>query len=318
MKVIIGSDHCGTDFIHKLVDMFPEIEFVASYNTNAQPKVINDADALFGWITPDGWKAAQNLKWIHCPGMGIDQMTGITELMDSDIPITNAPGPHVTPMADWVLGSMLALAHKLRESFNDQMSRVWDTSKYAGEIIELSGSTVGIYGLGAIGRATAHRANAFGMRILAVDPSPIWVPDYIEACWDPTQLDNLATQADWLVITAPILPETRHVFDARRLDLMKRGSYFIVVSRGGIVDENALASALKSGHLSGAALDATEIEPLPKQSPLWDMENVIITSHVSALSPELYEGRREIFIENLRRFSKAQPLKNLCNKQTGY
>ena len=318
MKVVIGSDHLGTHFIEELADTFPDVDFVPAYDLAEQPAAIADADVLFGWATPEGWAAAQNLKWIHCPGMGIDRMTAITELMESDVPITNAPGPHVTPMADWVLGTMLALAHNLRESMSDQRSRTWDVPKYAGKIVELSGRTMGIHGLGAIGRATARRAEAFGMRIVAVDPSPAEVPDCVEACWDADRLDDLARESDWLVVTAPIIPETRHVFDARRIGLMRPGSYVVVVSRGGIVDEGALADALSSGHLAGAALDATEVEPLPDESPLWDMDNVIITSHVSALSPELYEGRRQIFRDNLRRFIGGQPLQNLCDKQAGY
>ena len=318
MKIVIGSDHLGEHFIDELSDAFPDVEFVAAYNASELPAAMSDADALFGWATRDGFLAAKKLRWIHCPGMGIDRMTGINELIESDVPVTNAPGPHVAPMADWVLGVMLALAHRLRQSMEDQKARVWDAPKYAHRIVELGGRTMGIHGLGAIGRAVARRAAAFDMSVYAVDPGPAEVPEAVRECWDTDRLDDLVRISDWLVIAAPILSETRRVIDRRRIELMKPGSYLIVVSRGGIVDEDALSDALKSGRLAGAGIDATEVEPLPQGSPLWDLDNVILTSHVSALSPELYEGRRQIFRDNLHRFIDGEPLLHVCDKNAGF
>ena len=187
----------------------------------------------------------------------------------------------------------------------------------SGRIVELFGSTVGIHGLGAIGRAVAVRAKAFGMNVYAVDPNPAEVPSAVSACWDPHRLDDLMARSNWLVVSAPIIPETRNVIDARRIGLMPEGACVIVVSRGGIVDEHALADAVQSGHLAGAAIDATEEEPLPPSSPLWRLENVIVTSHVSALSPQLYELRRQAFKANLRRFVVGKPLQNVCDKRKG-
>lgn len=317
MKVVIGTDHVGAQFADDLRAEFPEVEFVAAYTPEEQVPAVAGADAFFGWPTRETFLAASDLRWIHCPGMGIDKIAAVGEIVESDVPVTNAPGTHVIPMAEYTLGTMIALAHRFQESFTDQQAKVWDTQKYSGRIVELAGTTVGIHGLGAIGRAVARRAAAFGMTIYAVDPHPAEIPDVVAECWDPDRLDDLATRANWLVISSPIIPETRGVFDARRISLMPEGSYVIIVSRGAVVDERALADALRSGHLAGAAIDATEKEPLPSESPLWDLDNVIVTSHVSALSPQLYELRRQTFKANLRRFVNGDPLQNVCDKRAG-
>jgi phosphoglycerate dehydrogenase-like enzyme len=154
--------------------------------------------------------------------------------------------------------------------------------------------------------------------VYAVDPHPAEVPPYVKGCWPTKDLDQLCRSADWLVIAAPYTTETRRTIDRRRIALMKAGAYVVVVSRGGIVDEAALADGLRDGRLAGAALDATEVEPLPPTSPLWGLPNVIITPHVSALSPEMYEGRRRIFRENLRRFVAGDDLLHVCDKRAGY
>ena len=319
MKVVIGTLHTGEHFIRELADAFPDVEFVPAYDDSDQPEAIVDADVFMGWPTREAFLAARQLKWIHCPGAGIDKLIATPEIVASDLPITNAPGPHVNPMADHVIGMMVALTHKFREMARDQDKRTWGgMQKYDHAFTEIAGSTMGIFGLGAIGRAIARRAAGFDMRILAVDPGPATVPDVVSECWDTDRLDDLCSVSDWLVIAAPIIEETRHSIDARRMEMMPNGSYIVVISRGGIVDEDALANAIKSGHLAGAGIDATEIEPLPQDSPLWDLEEVFISPHASALTPELYEGRREAFRSNLRRFLAGQPLEGMCDQTLGY
>ena len=319
MKVVVGTLHTGDQFIRELADAFPGVEFVPAYDDSDQPGAIVDADVFMGWPTREAFLAARQLKWIHCPGAGIDRLIAIPEIVASDLPITNAPGPHVDPMADHVIGMMVALTHQFKEMVRDQDKRLWGgADKYDHAFTEISGSTMGIYGLGAIGRAIARRAAGFDMRIFAVDPGPAFVPDVVSECWGTDRLDDLCAAADWLVIAAPIIAETRHSIDARRMALMSKGSYIVIISRGGIVDEDALADAVKSGHLAGAGIDATEVEPLPQESPLWDLDEVFISPHASALTPELYEGRREAFRSNLRRFLAGEPLEGLCDQTAGY
>jgi phosphoglycerate dehydrogenase-like enzyme len=213
---------------------------------------------------------------------------------------------------------MVGLTHRFHEAFEDRQNKTWDTEKYASRITEITGTTVGIFGLGAIGRAVAERVSAFGTTTYAIDPAPSNVPATIKECWDLDRLDDLAKVSDFLVIAAPVLETTRNSIDARRIAMMPKGSYIIVISRGEIVDENAMCDALESGHLAGAALDATAVEPLAEDSRLWTLPNVILTPHSSALTPELYEMRRQAFKSNLRRFAAGEELENICNKTAGF
>jgi len=318
LKVVIGTDHVGTHYADELIDSFPEIDFVVAYDPADHAEVIRDADAFFGWPSGDAFAAAEQLKWIACPGMGIDKIVAYQNIVDSDVPITNAPGTHVTSMGDHVIGAMIGLTHRFQEAFVDRQNKTWDTEKYASRITEITGTNVGIFGLGAIGRAVADRVSAFGTTTYAIDPAPSNVPASIKECWDLDQLDDLAKVSDFLVIAAPVLDTTRNSIDARRIAMMPKGSYIIVISRGEIVDEDALCDALESGYLAGAALDATAVEPLAADSRLWTLDNVILTPHSSALTPELYEMRRQAFTANLKRFAAGEELDNICNKTAGF
>jgi len=318
LKVVIGTDHVGTQYANELIDAFPDIEFVVAYDPADHPEAIRDADAFFGWPNGEAFDAAEKLQWIACPGMGIDKIVAYQNIVDSEVPITNAPGTHVTSMGDHVIGAMVGLTHRFQEAFVDRQNKTWDTEKYASRITELTGTTVGIFGLGAIGRAIADRLTPFGTTNYAIDPAPSTIPDSIEECWDLDRLDDLARRSNFLVIAAPVLDTTRNSIDARRIAMMPKGSYIIVISRGEIVDEEALCDALESGHLAGAALDATAIEPLEDDSRLWTLDNVILTPHSSALTPELYEMRRQAFTANLKRFAAGEPLQNVCDKTAGF
>jgi len=318
LKVVIGTDHVGTHYVNELSDTFPEIEFVVAYDAADHVAAIRDADAFFGWPNAEAFAAAEKLRWIACPGMGIDKIVAYQNIVDSDVPITNAPGTHVTSMGDHVIGAMVGLTHRFQEAFEDRRNKFWSTDKYASRITELTGTTVGIFGLGAIGRAVAERVAVFGTTTLAIDPAPSNVPASVRECWGLDRLDDLCRLSNFLVIAAPVLDTTRNSIDARRIALMPEGSYVIVISRGQIVDEDALCDALESGHLAGAALDATAVEPLPADSRLWTLPNVILTPHSSALTPELYQMRRDAFTANLRRFSAGEPLENICNKTAGF
>ncbi len=295
----------------------PDAEFVVASTDEEQMEQIRDADAYYGWPTREVFVAAEKLLWVHCPGTGIDQLTRIPELVESDVVVTNTRGPHVAPMADHVMAMVVMLAHRWRELMEDQRLHRWETEKYHGTYAELEGAVMGILALGDIGAAVARRAHGFGMDIYAVDVQPRNAPE-IKEVWDPERLDELLGMSDWFVVTAPLTPETRNLIDRRRLSLMKKGSRLIVISRGGIVDESALVDALRSGHLAGAALDALEPEPLSSDSPLWDMDNVIITPHSSAHTTGLLGGRWQVYVDYLERFMTGKPFPYVCDKRAGY
>ena len=320
MKALITDAHLGEAFIEQLRAEFPDVDFIAPATEQEQIAQAADADLICGWPSSVAViEAAVRLRWIHCPGTGIDKiMADLPSLADSDVVLTNARGPHANPMADHVLWMMLSLSHKGRRMADDQRLRRWDTDKYSHSFVELSGATMGILALGDIGMAVARRAYGFDMDVYAVDINPVAAPPQVREVWGLDRLDDLMAMSDWFVVTAPLTAESRGLIDRRRIGLLKPAASVIVISRGGIVDEDALADALRQGRLAGAGIDATAIEPLPQESPLWDLDNVVLSPHASALTPQMYEGRRQIFRENLRRFLSNQPFLYVCDKRAGF
>ena len=259
------------------------------------------------------------MKWIHCPGTGIDRITeGIPGLASSDVVLTNCRGPHANPMADHVLGMMLTITHRLNEQWDDQKARRWDTYKYADTFIELTGKSMGILALGDIGKAVAKRAHGFGMQVYAVDIRQVEKIPEVNEVWGMDKLDEIISKVDWFVVTAPITRETSNLIDARRIGLLKKDAHIVIISRGGIVDEDALAKALLDKSIAGAAIDAFAKEPISDESPFWDMENCIISAHASAYSREMAKGRLDIFKENLRRYVSKEDFLYVCDKRAGF
>lgn len=317
MKIILSA-LLNDRFVSDLHTSFPDVEFVTATTEEQQLNSIADADAIFGWPSSTVLSAGHRLRWIQHPGTGIDRIMSSPDMVNSDVVLTNARGPHANPMADHVMGMIISFAHNMRELAEDQKAHRWDLPKYDLRMTELGGSTMGILALGDIGMAVARRAHAFGIKVYAVDKNPKPpTPEVIEV-WGTERLDELMAMSDWFVIAAPLTNETKGFIDRRKIELLKPGAHMIVISRGGIVDEDALINGLRSGRIAGAGLDVTSVEPLPPDSPLWDMDNVIISPHVSALTEEMWEGRRQIFKENLRRFINNEPFLYVCDKEDGF
>ena len=316
MKVLMGGRDTG--FAEELSAEFPDVTFEQAGSEEDQIEQVRDADVYFGWPTRDVFVAAERLRWVQNPGTGIDKIAGIPEMVDSDVVLTNSRGPHANPMADHVFGMMLGLAHRLGDLWDDQKAHRWDPRKYDGTYVELTGKTMGILALGDIGMAVARRAHGFGMEVYAVDRHPKPTPAEVNSVWGLERLDKLLSISDWFVVTAPLTEETRGLMDRRRIGMLKRGACVIAISRGNIIDEDALIDALRSGRIVGAGLDVVAQEPLPPDSPLWDMDNVLLSPHASALTPEMWEGRRQTFRENLRRFLANEPFLYVCDKKSGF
>ena len=306
---------------------FPDVTFELAGTNEDQLDQVRDVEVYSGWPTREVFLAAKQLRWLHIPGTGIDQQVfGIPEFAESDVVVTNCRGPHADPMADHVIGMMVTLAHRLRDQWDDQRAGNWDISKYDNTFVPLTGKTMGILALGDIGAAIARRAHGFGMRVYAVDKFPDAVlerndgvvPQEVDALWGLERLDEMMGMSDWFVIAAPLTPSSRGMIDKRRIGLLKDGAYFILISRGGIADEDALAEALRAGRLAGAAIDSFVQEPLPKESPFWEMENVIVSPHSSAVTTEMWEGRSQIFKENMRRYLAKEPFLNVCDTREGF
>jgi phosphoglycerate dehydrogenase-like enzyme len=317
MKVVVTSLF-GDGFEDSLKSEFSGVEFVFATSPEDQAREIKDADAFMGMPSREVFLAADHLRWMHCPGTGIDKLTEIPEIVDSDVVLTNARGPHAAPMADHVMSMCLAFAHRTNEMVLDQRAHVWDGGKYDRSFIEMEGSTMGILALGDIGLAVARRATGFGMEVYAVDSDPFAAPPGVSEVWGLDRLDDLLRVSDWFVVTAPYTVDSKGLIGAEKLALMKPTAHLVIISRGGIVDEDALLDTLSDKRIAGAGIDAFEIEPLSEDSPWWDLDNVIISPHASALTVEMWEGRREIFRENLRRFLANEPFIYVCDKTAGF
>ena len=315
-----------TKFISDLRATYPQVTFQPVSTVAEQKLHIRDADVFLGSPSREVFLAAERLRWLQCPGTGIDKLTSIPELIESDVVITNCRGPHAPSMADHVFGMIVSLAHRLGEMWDDQRAHRWEPKKYSRRQVELGGRTMGILSLGDIGMAIARRAYGFGMEVYAVDKHPEGVlqphggelPPHVSELWGLERLDELVQLSDWFVVAAPLTHETLGLIDRRRVGLLKEGAYVIAISRGGIIDEEALIEGLSSGRIAGAGLDVMTQEPLPDDSPLWDLDNVVLSPHASAMTHEMFAGRRQIFKENLRRFLANEPFLHVCDKRAGF
>jgi len=275
---------------------------------------------------------APNLRWIQTHYAGVENLMD-TAVWDSDILITTASGIHAPNMAQYALTQILAWAHRMPTWFRQQASGKWPTDRWQKFVPdELRDCTLGIIGYGSVGRELARQAKCLGMQILvtkrdarhpedqgytlpgAGDPTGI-IPDRIY----PTEATrSMIGQCDYVVNTLPLTEKTHHFFNEEIFRLMKPTAFLINVGRGSTVNEKDLIRALKKGKIAGAGLDVFETEPLPETSPLWKMDNVILTPHVSGFTPEYDNRAIDLFAENLRRYLSGKPLLNLVNRETGY
>jgi phosphoglycerate dehydrogenase-like enzyme len=257
--------------------------------------------------------AAGRLKWIQSSAAGMDHCL-VPSVVASDILVTSASGVLADQVAEHALALATALCRGLKVFFRAQ-----DRKEFIRRPTrDLTRSTVGIVGLGGVGRRLAEVLAPFKCRILATDMFPVDRPAHVAHLWPPERLDDLLAEVDILFLAAPLTPATRGLIDDRALALMKRGSLLVNMARGPLVVEAALVRALKSGHLAGAALDVTEREPLPPDSPLWEQASVIITPHVAGQSARRIDDMTDFFCENLRRYQSGEPLRNVVDKRLGF
>jgi phosphoglycerate dehydrogenase-like enzyme len=310
----------------------PGVAFVPTPTAAAQLAEIADADAVYGWPRPEALRAARRLRWVHVGGAGIEHIRDLPELVErGEITLTNGRGTMARSVADHVFALILTFTRRLRELTDDQRAHRWTRDVRLGQMRELCGSALGIVGLGQIGGHVARRGAGFEMEVYAVDaaagvgtppagerPPAAQQVQPLRALWGLERLDDLLRLAEFLVVTVPLTAETRGLLDRRRLGLLRPGSFLVVVSRGGIVDEAALVEALRSGRLAGAGLDVAETEPLPEDSPLWDAPNLVLTPHCSGSSPQTHERLWALLEDNVRRFVAGEDLLNLCDKRAGY
>jgi phosphoglycerate dehydrogenase-like enzyme len=315
--VFTGAGRLNESEIRDLRAAAPNVNVVFATRDNVMQEIV-DADAIIGGITREQILAAKKLKWVQVNSAGVENVLSIPELKNSNITLTNMKIVQGVEIADHALALLLALTRRLDVAMSNRASETWPSLATYGQPLELRGKTAVIVGVGGIGMQIAVRAKAFGMTVIGVDPNDIpYMPHLDRTIW-PDRLETVLPEADVVFISAPHTPQTEKMFQAPQFAKMKKGAFFIAVSRGKIYDALALADAVRSGHLAGAGVDVVDPEPLPKGHPLWKTDRVIITPHIAGRSDQ--EGPRyfDIYKENLERFAKGQPLRHTVDKQKGY
>jgi phosphoglycerate dehydrogenase-like enzyme len=279
-------------------------------------KLLAETEVLFGFVPPKNIiKRAPRLKWMQVTSAGVDRHQG-TEIWNSDIILTGVSGIHATPISEFVMGLMLMFAKNTPLSFKMMQTRQWQ--RYMPGT--LRGKTVGIIGLGHIGGEVARLSKAFGMKVIATRRSvkAASKAKNVDLLLPPSRMKELLGQSDYVVLTLPLTPETKHIIGEAELKAMKPTAYIMNIGRGPLIDQDALIKALNEKYIAGAGLDVTVPEPLPKESRLWDFDNVILSPHISGGMEDYMLQATELFCDNLKRYIAGKKLLNVIDKKKGY
>ncbi|MBI3463182.1 MAG: D-2-hydroxyacid dehydrogenase, partial [Planctomycetes bacterium] len=314
----------------KIIEAAGSMEVVNAATPDDALGAIADADAFFGKLTPPLLAASRKLRWVQSPTASLEHYM-FSELVSHPCQLTNMRGLYSDVIADHVFGYILCFARNLHIYIRQQIQRHWAPmggeesrttfERGPGTVSsidlahrQLAGATLGIVGLGHIGRAIAQHGVALGIRVVAVDPRPAGSPEGVEAVWPTSDLPRLLGQSDYVVIAAPHTPATEGWFRREQFRQMRPSAYLINIGRGAIVKLDDLCAALTAREIAGAGLDVFETEQLPANHPLWGFENVILTPHVAGTAPVVAERHLDVLLDNVRRFASGQPLRNVVNK----
>lgn len=284
---------------------------------------LEGAEVYCGFGIPrDVLATGKELRWVHSGAAGVGGSL-YPEMLESDVIFTNSAGTHGVPVAEQAVAMMFYFARAFDQvEASRRAGRLWERDRVAcspslvGELVD---SVVGIIGFGGIGREVGKRAKGLGMRVWAIDRDPrAAASEVVDRLLGPEDLTTVLAGSDYVVLSVPHTPETDGLIGAAELGVMKESAVLINVARGRIVDEEALIDALKAGSIRGAGLDVFRDEPLPEDSPLWELDNVCLTPHLGGVSPRFWERETELIIENMRRYLAGEPLLNVVDKQAGY
>lgn len=300
----------------------PGLTIVTTQDRETLLREVADADILmgsFGGGSGDVFErvlaAAPNLRWVHTSSAGVDELLA-PSVLERDFVFTSGKGESVANLlAEHAFALLLALTRGVVKCARLDS---WRPELFRGGVSEIRGLTMGIVGFGAVGRALARRALAFDMRVLGIRAHPSTPPEGVEAVWGPDRLPELLARSDVVVLVLPNTPATRGSFGAEQLRTMKESALLINVGRGQVVDRQALERALVEGWIAGAGLDVMPEEPWPATSPLWQMDNVILTPHIAGNSPNRAGRDLQVFRENFRRFIRGEPLASVVDRKAMY
>jgi phosphoglycerate dehydrogenase-like enzyme len=316
-KLVITHD-IDQKYIAEIKQIIPDWTVLTGKDSSLWKSHLNDAEIIAGWkkeIKDPILSKGSKLKWLQTWSAGVNSLP-LEELDAKNSFITSANGVHAYPISETIFALMLGLTRKIGQYVRNQQSKIWH---HADLKLEIHGKTIGIMGVGAIGKETAKIAKAFGMTVLGVRHSNK-PEEHVDKLFTSDQLKVVLPQCDYVVVTLPLTKETYHLFGAEEFKQMKDSAFLINIGRGDILVEEDLIKSLREHQIAGAGLDVFEKEPLSEDSPLWEMENVIITPHTAG-STEHYDRRvmEDIFIPNLRDYVKGNtPSINLVDFTKGY
>ncbi|MBI3823815.1 MAG: MBL fold metallo-hydrolase [Planctomycetes bacterium] len=313
--------------LRELKTIAPDVFFIPVKTIDEAAKEAAGADAVIGFCNADIVKANAKLRWIQIGHAGVEKDL-VPELVTSDICVTNLQRLHGPNVADQAMALLLALTRGLAPELHRQAGarltgefplNRWKTLKDASKADELHGKTMLIVGMGGIGTQIARRAEAFGMRVMAIDPNEALIkPAFVFSIDRPAKMMDLIPKADVVVLACPLTSQTKGMFGTKQFAAMKKSAHFINIARGGLVDQKAMIAVLNKNMIAGAGLDVTDPEPLPDESPLWKMTNVVVSPHIGGQSDGARDRAWRLFRENVRRFVVGEPLLCVVDKSKGY
>ena len=315
--LFLDQEHFPKQKLQRIKEIAPNMELLITQDRDKVESVLDKVEIISGWFPFDLVLMAHNLRWVQQWGAGADWLLHYPEAVVMDFLLTNVSGIHATPISEHILAFMFTFARGFHFANTFQKNKDWKSPGWQ-EVFELAGKTLLLIGIGSIGARTAESASSLGMRVLGIRRNPSLDSSGVEAMFGPDHLIDILPEADFVVITVPLTRETKEMIGERELKQMKQTAYLINIGRGGTINENALINALKNGTIAGAGLDVFDDEPLPENSPLWAMENVVITAHYAGRTPHYDERAISIFLGNLKRYISNEPLNNVVNKVLMY
>ncbi|CAH0135491.1 D-2-hydroxyacid dehydrogenase [Peribacillus sp. Bi134] len=315
-RKLIISQNLNELLLQKIKELVPDWTVITGRSPEIWRNHIADAEVIAGWKAEMSVSIdASEVKWIQTWSAGVNALP-LENLEQMNVQITTANGVHAYPISETIFALMLALTRKVDTYIKQQQTKTWHHANMKQEIHE---KTIGIIGVGKIGKETAKIAKAFGMTVLGMRHSNK-SEEFVDEMFTQKQLNDLLPRCDYIVVTLPLTPETRYMFGKKEFMLMKSSAFFINIGRGNLVIQNDLVQALMDKEIAGAGLDVFETEPLPENSPLWELDNVIITPHTSG-NTEFYDQRliHDIFMPNLKNYLNGKkPSTNLLDYKKGY
>jgi len=317
--ILVGTDpdRMTEEHLAQIREAAPGYDVLFTQNEDKVEAALEEIEIVVGDFPRDWLSRATNLRWMQQWGAGADWLMRHPEVAEMDFVLTSASGVHAIPITEHIFAFLFGLARNFQGAIRDQVAHHWRKSNMH-DLFELPGKTMLIVGVGAIGEQTARVAAALDMTVIGVRRDPSVAADGVSRMIGTDHLLDVLPEADFVVVTVPLTHETAGMFGEREFRAMKPSSYFINIGRGKTVDQAVLVQALEEGWIAGAGLDVVDPEPLPADSPLWDMPNVILTSHYSGLTPHYDDRALAIFLDNLRRYQAGEEMRNVVDKKIGY